>query len=137
MEARIAALVHLISDGDQSEYVRKMLVDLEAQSRHEKAAIAEIRDGGAKPVPLPSPDLVLRCCERLQEIVENEPVRARESLRLMFGDEGLRVTAPRRMGAALRRERSRPCGSSASTSAQLRKKCRRPRLLARASSERS
>lgn len=47
--------MQFISDGDQSSYVRSILVDLEAQARSEKEAIEAIRREATEPIHLPSP----------------------------------------------------------------------------------
>lgn len=90
-EERIAGLVEFIARGDQSEYVRKTLIDLEAQAKQEKTAIAELVRTAGKPIQLPTPELILQQCARLEAIAQTEPLRAREALRALFGDEGLLV----------------------------------------------
>lgn len=90
-EERIAGLVEFIARGDQSEYVRKTLIDLEAQAKQEKAAIAELVRATSRPIQLPTPELILLQCARLEAIAEDEPLRAREALRALFGGEGLLV----------------------------------------------
>ena len=86
-EEKIAALVHFISEGDQSDYVRKSLLDLEAQVKAEKAAIAGLISRATMPIELPSPEFALRNLVAFRQQVEDDPVRARETMRRFF-DQG-------------------------------------------------
>lgn len=83
-EERIAGLVTFITQGDQSEYVRKALVDLEAQAKTEKTAIAELVAQAAKPIELPSADAVIAKSFDLERIIEKDPLRGREALKRLF-----------------------------------------------------
>jgi hypothetical protein len=51
-EARIGGLIEFISHGDQSDYIRQTLVDLEAQAMVEKNAIEALKRQAAKPIQL-------------------------------------------------------------------------------------
>jgi len=83
-EERIGGLVTFITQGDQSEYVRKALVDLEAQAKTEKAAIAELLAQATKPIELPSADAVIAKSFDLERIIEKDPLRGREALKRLF-----------------------------------------------------
>ena len=86
-EEKIGALVHFISNGDQSDYVRKSLLDLEAQAKAERAAIASLVSQGAKPIALPSPDFALpgfcpsRSCVSARRSPSDRPATARKTVR--------------------------------------------------------
>jgi DNA invertase Pin-like site-specific DNA recombinase/Arc/MetJ-type ribon-helix-helix transcriptional regulator len=88
---RIRGLVDFISRGDQSEAVRKALMDLEASAKQERAAVEALRAHASKPVQLPSPEIILETSLRLQAILEKEPLRGREALRTLFIGKGLLV----------------------------------------------
>ena len=77
-------MIHFISEGDQSDYIRKTLLDLEAHAKTEKSAIDAIKRQATKAVVLPAPDLVIQRALDLQRIAENEPLRAREAIRRLF-----------------------------------------------------
>jgi len=90
-EERIAKLIAFIARGENFDSVREALLDLEAQATQEKAAIAQLVAMTAKPVQLPSPDAILDQWTRLEQIVEHDPVRAREALRTLFAGKQLAV----------------------------------------------
>jgi Arc/MetJ-type ribon-helix-helix transcriptional regulator len=81
---RIAGIINFISAGDHSDYMRKALQDLEAQAKTEKAAIAALRQDAARPIELPTPAEVAASSMALAEVMEADPLRARESLRRLF-----------------------------------------------------
>lgn len=83
-EERLAGLITFVANGDQSDYVRKAIVDLEAQAKTEKAAIADLRAASSKPIELPSPDAIVERSLDLERIIATDPVRGRERLRRLF-----------------------------------------------------
>ncbi len=91
-EERIGGLVEFISRGDQSDYVRKTLLDLEAQAKQERGAIEGLRAAAKSPVQLPTPEAILAQCDQLETLVASDVLRAREALCALFGGQGLRVT---------------------------------------------
>jgi len=97
VEEKIAGLIRFISEGDQSEYIRKTLLDLEAHAKTDKAAIRALREDAKAPVVLPSPEVVLERSLSLERIAEREPLRAREALKRLFADGRLPVV-PQREG---------------------------------------
>jgi hypothetical protein len=72
--------VQFISEGDQSSYVRSTLVDLEAQARTEKHAIADLEREAGEPIHLPSPAELERLARDLDARLSEDPLRAREIL---------------------------------------------------------
>jgi hypothetical protein len=88
---KVAALVHFISNGDQSDYVRKSLLDLEAQLKVERAAIAALVAHASKPIELPSPEFALNNLVEFRRQMEEDPVRARENVRRFFDQGRLRL----------------------------------------------
>jgi Arc/MetJ-type ribon-helix-helix transcriptional regulator len=83
-EARIHALVGFIANGDDSEYVRTALKDLEVQANQEKAAIRQIQRHAAEPITLPTPKQVLEVAQNISLVLEQDPIGAREALRRLF-----------------------------------------------------
>jgi DNA invertase Pin-like site-specific DNA recombinase len=92
IEHRIAGLIRFISDGDDSEYIRKSLKDLEAQAGVEKATIATLRQRAERPIELPTPEEVIRCIDVLEEVMAADPVLAREHLGRLFEGGRLMLT---------------------------------------------
>ncbi len=64
--------------------MRKALEDLEAQAKTEKAAIAALRQGASRPIELPTPAEVAASTTALADVMEADPLRARERLRRLF-----------------------------------------------------
>lgn len=91
-EERLRNLVDFISRGETFPSVREALADLEAQAKQEKDAIARLRETGAKPVQLPTPDMILDLWNKFERIAEHDPLQTREALRLLFAGQGLRAT---------------------------------------------
>ena len=116
-EQRIAGLVSFISDGDQSPSVRKALLDLEAQARAERAAIATLGQERSKPIHLPTPDDVSDAISSLSLVMEADPLRAREKLRSLFEGERL-MLKPQPGGSTSPRAESTSWPSSTSGSTQ-------------------
>jgi site-specific DNA recombinase len=85
-EARIAGLVKFISEGDHSAYVRSTLLDLEAQAKAEKEAIAAIVREASEPIHLPSPAELERVVYDIDARLHQDPLAARELLRRLFKD---------------------------------------------------
>jgi hypothetical protein len=83
-EQRIAGLVRFISEGDDSEYVRKTLKDLEAQAKTEKAAISALTQQAARPIQLPTPEDVTKCIRILEDVMAADPLAGREQLGRLF-----------------------------------------------------
>jgi hypothetical protein len=96
-EQKIAGLVLFISEGDDSEYIRKTLKAFEVQAKIEKAAIAALRAHAKHPVTLPSPEGVTRCVALLDEVMAGGPLVAREQLRRLF-DGGQLLLQPQKEG---------------------------------------
>ena len=90
-EQRIAGLVRFIADGDHSDYVRTTLLDLEAQAKTEKRAIAEIVGRASAAVRLPSPEETVERAFQFEKMLLEDPVAGREELRLLFKDEQVLV----------------------------------------------
>lgn len=91
-EERIRNLVEFISRGEAFASIREALADLEAQAKQEKAAIARLRETAAKPVKLPTADMILDLWNKFEWIADHDPLRTREALRVLFGGKGLRAT---------------------------------------------
>jgi len=85
-EQRIAALIRLLADGDNSEYVVTALRDLHAQARTERAAIAALEARGATPIALPTPAEVAERALGLERLFEGNPIEVREALLRYFVD---------------------------------------------------
>lgn len=85
-EARIRGVIDFIAAGDQSEYMRATLLDLESQAKTEKAEIQGIISRSKSPVRLPTPDQVLERVLDLERTLAADPVRAREALRRLLVD---------------------------------------------------
>ncbi|MBI3202035.1 MAG: recombinase family protein [Myxococcales bacterium] len=83
-EARIGGLVQFIADGDQSQYIRETLLDLEAQARAEKTGIEVAGMRARMPARLPAPEEILNRALALETLLAADPVRAREALRQLF-----------------------------------------------------
>ena len=94
---KVAALVHFITMGDQSDAVRKSLYDFEAQAKAEEAAIAGLLAQASKPIPLPSPEFALRKVVDFRKQVEEDPVQARENMRRFF-EQGRLLLMPQPEG---------------------------------------
>ena len=90
-EERVAALVPVITDGDQSTYVRQALLDLEAQAKMDKLSLADLQARGAAAVRLPSPEETLERAFRFEDVLLKDPVRGRSELRRLFDNEQILV----------------------------------------------
>ena len=85
-EARIAGLIEFIANGDQSDYVRRALLDLEHQAKADRAAIHDLERQAEKPIRLPSPEVVVGRALDIERMVAQDPTRARIELRKLFED---------------------------------------------------
>jgi site-specific DNA recombinase len=85
-EQRIGGLIQFIADGDQSDYVRATLVDLEAQAKVEKNAIKALLERRTAAVRLPSPEQTVERALLFERMLLEDPTRGREELRKMFED---------------------------------------------------
>lgn len=92
-EARIGGLIDFISKGDQSEYLRATLMDLEAQAKSDKDALRALEQQATTPIVLPSPAELAEQVHLLEELLQDDPVHAREQLRKLF-DQGRVVLQP-------------------------------------------
>src|SRR5439155_8821410 len=101
-EARIGGLIQFISDGDQSPYVRTTLLDLEAQAKAEKAAIAAIQREATQPIHLPSPGELEALALDVSARVAQDPLAGREVLKRLLKD-GRIVLEPQPDGVYLAR----------------------------------
>lgn len=90
-EQRIQGLVGFLADGDRSEYVVSTLRDLEAQAATEKRAIQELRAQVEKPIPLPSPDMVMERVFALEARLMEDVLHGREALRSLFHEGQIRL----------------------------------------------
>ncbi len=90
-EQRIHGLVRFIADGDDSQYVRGALKDLEAQAKTERTAISSLKEQASAPVVLPTPERVLLRAQELDRVFRGDPLRARESLRRYFEDGRIKL----------------------------------------------
>jgi DNA invertase Pin-like site-specific DNA recombinase len=84
VEQRIGGLVRFLSEGGDSDSVRSALKDMEAQAKAERAAIEAIKQDVARPIQLPRPEEVTACMSVLEEVMESDPLAAREQLRRLF-----------------------------------------------------
>jgi Arc/MetJ-type ribon-helix-helix transcriptional regulator len=91
-EHRIAGLIRFISEGDDSEYIRRSLKDLEAQAGIEKATLATLRQQAERPIELPTPEEVTRSIDILEKVMAADPVLAREQLGRLFEGGRLMLT---------------------------------------------
>jgi hypothetical protein len=91
-QERLAHLVDFIAQGNASPTVAGTIDDLEAQLRQEEEAIAALRARAKQPTVLPSPDAVLKQALRMREILDGDPLRAREYLQHLFRGEGITMT---------------------------------------------
>jgi Arc/MetJ-type ribon-helix-helix transcriptional regulator len=106
-ETRIGGLIEFISHGDQSDYIRQTLVDLEAQAMVEKNAIEALKRQAAKPIQLPSPDELMEVAYNLEQLAVADPALGREELRKIF-DQGHIVLLPQPDGYYLAKSRIFP-----------------------------
>lgn len=83
-EERIRNLIELISRGETFSSIGDALADHEAQTKHERQAIAHLEETIKQPVRLPTPDLVQQTWARFERILEHDALRGREHLRLLF-----------------------------------------------------
>lgn len=91
-EERIRNLIDFISRGESIPSIREALADLHAQAKQEKDAIARLRETAAKPVQLPTPEMILGVWNNFERIAQQNPLQTREALRLLFAGQGLRAT---------------------------------------------
>jgi site-specific DNA recombinase len=106
-ETRIGGLIEFISRGDQSDYIRQTLVDLEAQAKVEKNAIEALKRQAAKPIQLPSPEELMDVAYNLEKLALADPALGREELRKMF-DQGHIVLLPQPDGYYLAKSKIFP-----------------------------
>ena len=91
-QERLDHLVDFIAPGNASPTVAGTIADLEAQLRQEEEAISALKARAKQPVVLPSPDAVLKQGLRMREILDGDPLRAREYLQHLFRGEGITMT---------------------------------------------
>lgn len=91
-EERIRHLIKFISEGESFDSVREALADLEAQAKQEKAAIARLRETAAKPIQLPTPDIIMNVWRNFERIAQSDALQTREALRSLFAGQPLRAT---------------------------------------------
>jgi hypothetical protein len=103
----MARVLSGISRGDQSDYIRQTLVDLEAQAMVEKNAIEALKRQAAKPIQLPSPDELMEVAYNLEKLALADPALGREELRKMF-DQGHIVLLPQPDGYYLAKSKIFP-----------------------------
>lgn len=101
-EARIAGLIHFVSEGDHSAYVRSTLLDLEAQAKGEKDEIMAIERDASSVVHLPSPEELERLAHDLESRIAQDPLAGRAILRRLLVD-GRIVLEPQADGVYLAR----------------------------------
>lgn len=82
IEARIANLVSVLASGENSQAIRDALRDMESHAKTEKRAIEAVEQLATSPVRLPAPDEILSWVVDLEMATKQDPIAARERLRL-------------------------------------------------------
>ena len=90
-EARLAKLVDFIAEGNASSTVAAAIRDLEHQAKVDRAAAASLEAASRAVIVLPSPEQVANEVLDLEKMLKQDPVRAREELRSLFGDGLVRL----------------------------------------------
>lgn len=90
-EDRIKGLVGFIADGDRSEYVVSTLRDLEAQAKTERAAIDRLHREAQQPLRLPSLDELAQGAFALNELLPDQPDKARLIIRRALKNSEIRI----------------------------------------------
>jgi site-specific DNA recombinase len=90
-EDKMRGLVDFIATGDRSEYVVKTLHDLEAFTRQEREALAELERASHEPLRLPSIDEVCAKVADLDARLAQDPEAGREQLRRWLKDGTIRI----------------------------------------------
>jgi hypothetical protein len=93
-------LVDFIATGDRSEYVVSTLRDLEAFTRQERAALAELERASHEPLRLPSIEEVCAPVADLDARLAQDPEAGREQLRRWLKDGAIRI-GPDKDGAII------------------------------------
>jgi site-specific DNA recombinase len=97
-EDKMRGLVDFIATGDRSDYVVSTLRDLEAFTRQERAALAELEQASREPLRLPSIDEVCAQVADLDARLAQDPEAGREQLRRWLKDGAIRI-GPNKDGA--------------------------------------
>ena len=102
-EDRIKGLVSFIADGDRSEYIVSTLRDLEAQAKSERAAIERLHREAQQPLRLPSLGELAEGAFALNDLLTEQPDKARLMIRRALKDGEIRV-GPQPKGYEVRLE---------------------------------
>ena len=97
-EVKMRGLVDFIATGDRSDYVVSTLHDLEAFTRQEREALAELQRASHEPLRLPSIDEVCAQVADLDARLAQDPEAGREQLRRWLKDGAIRI-GPNKDGA--------------------------------------
>ena len=90
-EDRIKGLVGFIADGDRSEYVVTTLRDLETHAKAERAAIDRLHREAQQPLRLPSLDELTHGAFALDQLLVDQPDKARMMIRRALKEGEIRV----------------------------------------------